>query len=345
MSQNDNLATYRRTIAVIVVVIGLILSYLIIKPFFVAITGAAILAYIFYPLYIRLIKSLPKFLPDESLAAFLTTALIVLSILIPMVLISVLVAQEAQDGYNHLQHLLQSPDFKLEIPAEIKDKVGDLSRFKEPLANFSNQLFFWAQGVVTQIPNVIMNIFITIFSIYFFLRESHNINCFLQDFFPLPAGRYKQIFKRFDDLSRGVIMGQIVVGVVQGILAWFGFVLLGVPNALLWSSLLAIIAIIPMFGAAMVWVPVDLYLFGAAYLITGEYWRAAALLIYGFFVLSTIDNILKPLIVGDRAKVHPLIILFGIIGGIQLFGIPGILLGPMILMSFDVIMEMFRELN
>jgi len=96
-------------------------------------------------------------------------------------------------------------------------------------------------------------------------------------------------------------------------------------------------------GAALVWVPIAAYLFVIGYM-TGTYWKAFALLVFGTLVISTIDNILKPKIVGDRARVHPLIIMFGILGGIQLIGIPGILIGPMILTLFDVVMEMFRDI-
>jgi predicted PurR-regulated permease PerM len=139
-----------------------------------------------------------------------------------------------------------------------------------------------------------------------------------------------------------MVMGQIVVGMVQGVLAWLGFWMLGVPNPGLLGFLTAIISIIPLLGAAIVWVPVDLYLLMNATL-TGEYWRAIALLVYGTFVISLIDNIIKPKIVGDRAKIHPLIILFGILGGIQLFGVAGILIGPLILTIFDVVIEIYKE--
>jgi predicted PurR-regulated permease PerM len=139
-----------------------------------------------------------------------------------------------------------------------------------------------------------------------------------------------------------MVMGQIVVGLVQGFLAWLAFVFLGVPNPVLWGFVTAIISIIPLLGAVIVWLPITIYLFILGYT-TGVYWKAIALFIFGSCVISTIDNILKPKIVGDRARIHPLIILFGILGGIQLVGIPGILIGPMILTLFDVVLEMFRE--
>jgi predicted PurR-regulated permease PerM len=95
-------------------------------------------------------------------------------------------------------------------------------------------------------------------------------------------------------------------------------------------------------GAAIVWVPITLYLVVVGSAI-GDYSKAIMLFFYGVFVISLIDNILKPKIIGERAKIHPLIILFGIIGGIQLFGIPGILIGPVILALFDVVIEIYKE--
>ena len=138
-------------------------------------------------------------------------------------------------------------------------------------------------------------------------------------------------------------MGQIVVGSIQGVLAWLGFWLLGVPNPVIWGFMTAIISMIPLLGAAMVWVPIAVYLLVLA-LSSGEYWRAIVLFIYGTSVISFIDNLLKPKIVGDHAKIHPLIVLFGILGGIQLFGLPGILIGPLILTIFDVVIEIYKEI-
>jgi predicted PurR-regulated permease PerM len=163
------------------------------------------------------------------------------------------------------------------------------------------------------------------------------------DFIPIPEERYRQILRRFDNLSRGVILGQVVVGLIQGILAGLGFLFLGVPNPVLWGSLTGIISIIPLLGAAVVWVPVDIYLFVMA-TFNGEYWKAIFLLAYGFCVISFIDNLLKPKIMGDNANIHPLIILFGILGGIQLFGLPGIIIGPLILTIFDVVIETYKEI-
>lgn len=342
VTAEERLLAYRRTVVIIAAVIFLVLAFMIIRPFLVAAISAAVLAYLFYPVYKSLTNYIPAPLPKETLAAMITCVLIILIVLIPVITITVLLTQEVRSGYLFLQQMIGSPEFRFELPPVISQYLGDISQYKDQIANFGMQLIGWLQDVIKGIPNVILNIFVAIFSIYFFLKGGRNIYLFLEDFFPLPAGRYKQIFTRFDDLSRGMILGQMAVGAIQGVLAWLGFVILRVPNPVLWGFLTGIISIIPLLGAALVWFPIAVYLFIRG-LMVGTYWRGVVLLVYGMFVVSTIDNILKPKIVGERARVHPLIVLFGILGGIQLVGIPGILIGPLVLTLFDVVMEIFRE--
>jgi predicted PurR-regulated permease PerM len=338
----NQLTIYRRTVAVIIAVIILVLAFMIIRPFLEAIIAAAVLAYLFYPVYKLIQNYLPGFLPKESIAAMTTCLLIIIIVLVPTAIITGLLTREIKDGYFFLQKIITSPNFNFDLPPFIAQRLGNLSQYKELIGSFGGALIGWMQVLLKGIPNVILSIFITIFSIYFFLKGGSKIFDFVQKFLPLPEGRYPQIFKRFDDLSRGMVMGQIVVGLIQGFLAGFIFMLLGVPNPVLWGFLTSIISIIPLLGAALVWLPVTVYLFLAGYG-SGIYWKAIVLFFFGMFVISTIDNILKPKIVGERANVHPLIILFGILGGIHLIGIPGILIGPMILTLLPVVMEIFKE--
>ncbi len=341
--EEERHAAYRRTVAVVVAVVVLFLSFLIVRPFLVAILSAAALAYIFYPFYLTVLKYLPKKARVKELAAMLTCLIIVVLVLVPVTFMTIVLTYEAKSGYLFLQDFLQSPQWPLAgWPPFLGQWSGYLPQFKEVVADLASQLIALLQSILKGIPNVILNIFITVFSIYYFLKHGKDLYNFFSELVPLPEGRYKQILLRFDDLSRGMILGQIVVGTIQGILAWLGFLVLGVPNPVLLGFLTAIISIIPLLGAVIVWVPVVVYL-AVAGMMTGEYWKAVSLLLYGTFVISLIDNVLKPKIVGDRARIHPLIILFGILGGIQLFGIAGILIGPLILTIFDVVIEIYRE--
>jgi predicted PurR-regulated permease PerM len=340
--EEQRLESYRRTVAVVVSVIVILLAFLIIRPFLVAILSAAALAYIFYPMYLNILRYLPKRLRAKELGSILTCIFIVLLVLIPAIFVTVVLTAEMRGGYYFLKDFLADQQPFNNLPPALSQWSAYMPQFKEVATDLAGQLIGVIQGVLKSVPGVILSIFITVFSMYYFLKHGKDLYKFFSELIPLPEGRYKQILLRFDDLSRGMIMGQIVVGMVQGVLAWLGFWALGVPNPVLLGFMTAIISIIPLLGAAIVWVPVDLYLLMIA-LSTGEYWRAVALLVYGTFVISLIDNFMKPKIVGDRAKIHPLIILFGILGGIQLFGIPGILIGPLILTIFDVVIEIYKE--
>lgn len=333
---------YRRTVALVVAVVVLVLAFLIVRPFLVAILSAAALAYIFYPLYLLILKTLPKKLRVKEIGSILTCLIIILLVLVPVSFVTVLLSYEVKHGYLFLQNFMQSQQPLNNLPPFLSQWSGYLPQFKEIMTDLASQLIDLIQGILKGIPSVILNIFITVFSMYYFLKHGKDIYNFFSGLVPLPEGRYKQLLLRFDDLSRGMILGQILVGIVQGILAWLGFLVVGVPNPVLLGVLTAIISVIPLLGAVIVWLPVVLYL-AVVGMMTGVYWKAIALLLYGTFVVSTIDNILKPKIVGDRANIHPLVILLGILGGIPLFGIPGILIGPMILTIFDVVIEIYKE--
>ncbi|MFC1571254.1 AI-2E family transporter [Candidatus Margulisiibacteriota bacterium] len=341
-TETERLQAYRRTMTIIVVVVVLILAYLIIQPFLVAIIAAAVLAYLFYPLYKYLVEHMPQFLPRETLSAIIVCLIIIIIVLVPMGSITGLLTKEIRSGYIFIQRVLSRPDFRIDLPPLVSRYVGDISQYKTQIADFGGQVIGWLQGVIKGIPNFLLSIFITIFSVYFFLKGGKNINGFLQDFFPLPQGRYKEIFSRFEELARGMVMGQIVVGVVHGFLAWAAYSFLGISNPVLWAFLTAIISIIPVLGAGLVWAPIAIYLLVVGYS-AGFAWKGVALLAYGLLVMSMLDNVLKPKIIGDRAHIHPLVILFGILGGIQLIGLPGILIGPLVLALLDVVLGIFRE--
>ncbi|MFH1683522.1 MAG: AI-2E family transporter [Candidatus Margulisiibacteriota bacterium] len=343
MSKTDSrLETYRRTVVIIAVVIFLVLAFMIIRPFLIALIGAATLAYLFYPFYKFLLKYMPKFLPGETFAALITCLVIVLIVLIPMGSITGLLATEIREGYIYLQSVVSSPEFSFNLPPEITKLIGDPSQYNQQIADFGVQVVRWMQNIVKGIPNVVLSIFITIISIYFFLKGGKDLYQFFKESFPLSENRYKEILSRLDDLSRGLLLGQIMVGFIHGFLAWGAYAFLGVPNPVLWAFITAIISIIPVLGAGLVWFPVAVYLYISGYAV-GDSWKGIALFTYGLLIMSTIDNILKPKIIGDHSRVHPLIILFGILGGIQFLGLPGIIIGPLILGLFDVVLSIFRE--
>ena len=289
--EGERVEAYRRTAIIFMVAVVLILSFMIIRPFIVAILSAGALAYIFHPFYIGTLKYLPKRIRAKELGAMFTCLVIVLLVLVPVAFVTTLLTYELKEGYLFLQNflLVQQP---LDNFPFLSQWIGYLPQFKEIATDLTGQFIGVLQGILKSIPNVILNIFITVFSIYYFLKHGKDLYNFFAGLIPLPEGRNKQILSRFDDLTRGMLLGQIVVGAVQGVLAWAGFAYLQVPNPVLWGFLTALISIIPLLGAALVWVPVAGYL-ALVGSMTGDYWRALALLIYGTFEISLIANLLK----------------------------------------------------
>ena len=341
--EEDRLIAYRRSVGLLIVAAVFLVSFLIIRPFIVAILSAAVLALVFYPLYKYLLNVFSKNKFKKVFSAMLTCLVIILIVLVPVIFIAIMLTKEVREGYVYWQQILASPNFSLDLPPEFVRRLGDLSQYKDLFTGIAGSIIDWIQGVLRAIPNVVLNLFVIIFSTYYFLKHGEDLYNFFHNVLPLPEGKYEKIIARFDDLSRGVILGQVVVGVLQGILAWMAFVVVSVSNPILWGFLTFIISIIPMLGAAIVWVPICLYLFIKGFYI-GSLWRPIFLLLYGTFIISAIDNVLKPKIVGERARIHPLIVLFGILGGIQLFGLPGVLIGPLVLTLFDVMIEIYKEI-
>ena len=203
---------YKRTVALVVAVVVMILSFLIIRPFLVAILSAAALSYIFYPFYLTTLKYLPKKARVKEIGAIFTCLVIILIVLVPVSFVTTFLSYEIRDGYLFLQEFFKSNQPLQNLPPFLSQWAGYLPQFKEIATELGTQALGLIQGVLKGIPNVILSIFITIFSIYYFLKHGKDLYNFFSDLFPLPEGRYRQMIARFDDLSRGMIMGQVAVG-------------------------------------------------------------------------------------------------------------------------------------
>lgn len=341
MAGETKLQNYNKTVALAVTVLLLILAFMIVRPFVIAVLSAAVLGYLFYPVYLYLSKNQQSGL-YKTFGALSTSLIVLCLVLLPFIVISVLLVTEMKSGYAVLKQML-NPDFAPFnfLPSSIAALIPDIG-LKEIIADQSGQIVTILQTVAIKAPIAFVNILVTLFLTYYFLKASDQVDAFMHEYFPLPEGKYKKIKARLEDIFRGVVVGQVAVAIIQGLLAWIAFYFLGVPHAFLWSFMTIIISSIPMLGAAMIWIPIDIYLAVIGQQ-TGNYLPAIILFLYGWFFISTIDNFLRPKIMGDNAKVHPVLFLLGILGGIPLFGVAGILIGPAVLALSTIAIEIYRE--
>ncbi|MDP3765715.1 MAG: AI-2E family transporter, partial [Nanoarchaeota archaeon] len=150
---------------------------------------------------------------------------------------------------------------------------------------------------------------------------------------------------KFHHVTYGVFYGNITIAIVQGILGIIGFALLGVPSPILWGFVMMLFALVPYFGSAIIWLPAALNLIFIGYLQNDSSLiiRGTILIAYGVLVISTIDNILKPKLIGSKAKIHPILVLIGVLGGLSLFGFIGFILGPLMLALLVTFIDVYEK--
>ncbi|HEU5311334.1 MAG TPA: AI-2E family transporter, partial [Candidatus Eisenbacteria bacterium] len=162
--------------------------------------------------------------------------------------------------------------------------------------------------------------------LFFFLRDGRTILALMRSLSPLSQEHEARVIEHLRATSRGAILGVVVVPLAQGAAAMLGYWALGVPNALLWGSVTVLACLIPLLGAPIVWVPISIFLF-----FTGPAWKAIVLFVYGTAVISSLDNILKPMLLSGAARVHPLLGFLSVIGGTLAFGPAELWVGPIVL--------------
>ena len=201
----------------------------------------------------------------------------------------------------------------------------------------TNSLMNSLSNVILNFPTLFLQLLVVFFSFFFVLRDKEELIEYIQSLIPFSKEVEKRLFKSSKDLTVSILYGQIVLGIVQGIAVGIGFFIFGVPNALLITILAMLAGVFPIIGTAIVWVPVAIYL-----LIAGNTISALGVVIFGL-ISSVIETLFKPIFISRRAKMNSSLILFGMVGGILLFGLLGIILGPLILAYLFIVIEAYRN--
>ena len=340
-----------RTIAkrafLFLIVVATLAFALILLPFYGAILWGIITAIVFAPLYRRLLKSMPQ---RRNLATFLTILIIVIVVILPMALITVALLQEASSVYasiesgewNFGRYFQQVLDALPSWAANLLARFG-LTNLGAVLQKLSLGLTAGSQFFATQIINIgqntvnfIISLFLMLYLLFFLLRDGNKLLKILADAIPLEANQKRALFDKFTIVIRATVKGNIVVAIAQGALGGLIFWFLGIHAPVLWAVLMAFLSLVPAVGAGIVWLPVAIF-----FLITGATWQGIVLIAYGVLVISVVDNILRPILVGQDTKLPDYVVLFSTLGGISTFGINGFVLGPVIAAMFMAVWLIF----
>lgn len=203
------------------------------------------------------------------------------------------------------------------------------------IQQYSNNLFSWSTSIIGSASNFLLSLVFLVFILYFFFLDGSYLSSLFAKAIPINPIHMITLTKKFSETIKGLLSGYVLVALYQGIIAFVLMKIFSVQAALLFSVVLMFASFIPLFGAAIVWIPI-----GILMVFTGPAWKGILFLILAGFGISFLDNFLRPFFLKERIKVHPLLIFFAILGGIQIFGINGLILGPIVVILFFTVLDM-----
>jgi predicted PurR-regulated permease PerM len=324
---------------VLILVVSVAFAW-ILWPFYGAVLWGTVTAIVFAPLYRRLANSLQQ---RRNLAAIATVLIIVLVVILPLALIAASMAQEASGVYDRLQSGDLDPvrlfgqvfDALPAWAANLMRRFGltSLAEAQEKLSAglIRGSQFFAAQAldIGQSAVSFIVNLCVMLYLLFFLLRDEEALAHQLRDAIPLRADQKDALFRKFAIVIRATVKGDLLVALLQGALGGLIFWILGVSAPLLWAVSMAFLSLVPAIGAALVWGPVAIY-----FLATGAIWQSIVLIAYGAFVIGLADNVLRPILVGKDTKMPNYFVLISTLGGIEMFGLNGFVIGPVIAATF-----------
>jgi predicted PurR-regulated permease PerM len=327
-----------RTRAVLMILAAglLLLAVLLVLPFVEFFLLAVLLAYPLRPLQRRLE---PRFGPK------LTAGLLVLgatvAIIVPVLWLLRIVVREAT---NFLDRVRDGEIDFAELEAWILDTTGEevdlLDTAQQTIQQSQFSTVDGALGVFQTLTSLLIGVALTMFLLYYFLKDADRFNRWLRATVPLRDEVYDQLRSEFDDVMWAVLVSHVLIAVIQGFVAGLGLIVLGVPNAVFWTAVMILLAVLPIVGSFLIWGPAAFYLFSI-----GQPLAGVALFIYGLIVVSLSDDFLRPITI-DRyteTRLNPSAIVVGILGGVYLIGFIGIFFGPVIIGSLRSVLDVYRR--
>tara|TARA_Y100000310_G_scaffold344189_1_gene455627 strand:- start:2428 stop:3456 length:1029 start_codon:yes stop_codon:yes gene_type:complete len=312
------------------------LTILILWPIATAIVTGLILSYIFYPLYNKVFSITKK----KNISALIIILFAILVILIPTWFLLPLFIKQIFDLYLYLQTFDINLFFQTLFPsiAETDFSQSLANSVNTFVSNFVTLTLSSSSKIFLNFTEFALKSVVVFFVLFFGMRDAELFSDYVKSLSPFSKTTEKDLSTKFKDITSSVIRGFILVGILQGILVGIGLFILGVPQALLLTITAIFTSIIPVLGAWVVWIPAVIYLF-----VKGSIIKAILLAIYGGIFVSWIDNILRPYIVSRKTKISSVIIVVGMIGGLLVFGILGLIIGPLILSYLFLILDAYRN--
>ena len=318
---------------------GIYLCYMMTVPFFSSLTWALALTVLFIPLH-RFIEAKVK---KPNLAAILSVVVVALIVVLPFTFLAQRLVDEAAKGAALLKPYVENGAWKQAIA--IHPSIAPISEWLDQHVDVSGMVenaVAWLSNtgaaVVRSSAVQLIGVLLTFYFLFYFLRDRRTALLSMREFSPLSKAETAEIFDRMVATVHATIYGTVVVALVQGFLGGFMFWILGLPAPLLWGVVMGLLAIVPVLGAFIVWIPAAIFL-----LVQGSWVKALILTVWGAVVVGGIDNLLYPMLVGSKLRFPTIPAFISIVGGLLVFGASGIILGPLALTLTAALVEIWRS--
>lgn len=348
--KNDRTAQAVRIGARIGLTIGILaLSLALLSPFLSPVLWAGVLCYTLNPVYRWMVRISGG---RRALSALVMCAMLTIGIIVPLVYLSLVVAEDLTKTYRALVVSLHEGDRPLldgwrDYPflSAPLDAVANLERLTgtnlrtslaENLAELGKMLVGQVTSIITHALHALVQLAVVLLCAFYFFRDGDKLIDWLRSTNLIEPERQRVLAKRFDDVVKGTVYGNTVIALLEGLVGGIAFWSVGLPSAVLWGTIMAILAYLPLVGAGLVWMP------AAAYLVwQGTYGKALVLVGFGA-VIAVMDYLIRTIVVGGRSHLHTLLVFFSVLGGLQLFGLVGIVVGPMVVAVGITVVEMWK---
>ena len=338
MQDSRNETPWRQLTLFLLTVGVLILIALILRPFFSAIVGAIVLAVVTRRPY----DWLTSRIKNRSACAAIALVAVVLAVIVPTFFLAQELGKQAFTTINafrngaHQEKIAGFIANRPALAARIEDFTNSID-INNAARGTAAYLGGNLAGFLGNSVRIITQLVVMLFLLFFLLRDRALALTSLRSLLPLCDDETSELLQRVGDTVLATALGRLTIAAVQGVLAGLAFWVLGVPGVVLWAFTLAVCAMVPAFGSFLVWGPVAIYLG-----LTGHWGKAALLALWGGLIVSTIDNILYPILVGSHLRAHTATILLSILGGIAVFGPIGIVLGPVLFTLASTLLDIWH---
>jgi len=320
-----------------------IATFFIMEPFLISIFLAFTLATMFNKTNKKVQNKLKN---KKSLSSLIMCLWVMIILVIPFVIIILMTVSETNQLVKNFQD--QNISINLDsiknselIQAFNLEKLVLSNQWEKIIENtkdVSSYFFTAIKAVYSGTSNFIFILVVCFFALYYFFKDGDKILKKIMDLSPLPSNQEKDIFEKFNQMTIATIKGTLIIALIQGLLMWLVFWIAGVQAPTLWGLLTALISIIPLLGAVIIWLPVGIVL-----LFLGAYWQGILVLAMGAIIVSSVDNILRPKLIEGRTSLHPLLVFLSTLGGLAVFGPLGFVIGPVIIVLLLAFLEIYQN--